>query len=75
MLLRAIDDLTDEGRLDADGAEQGLEITARRLLRCYGGVPMASVTRTSSGAIRRFGIPGTASGLLGRCGDGPQEQR
>ena len=54
---RAIDDLTDEGPLDADGAEQGLEMYREEVSRCYGGSPMLAVTRDLQAAIRRFGIP------------------
>jgi phytoene synthase len=54
---RAIDDLADEGPLDAVRAERGLQIYREEVSRCYGGSPRLPVTRALQAAIGRFDIP------------------
>ncbi len=54
---RAIDDLADEGPLDAGGAERDLEMYREEVSRCYGGSPMLPVTRDLQAVIGRFDIP------------------
>jgi 15-cis-phytoene synthase len=54
---RAIDDLADEGPLDAEGAERGLQMYREEVSRCYGGAPRLHVARNLQAAIGRFGIP------------------
>ena len=54
---RAIDDLADEGPLDAGRAERGLEMYRQEISSCYGGSPRLPVTRDLQAVIGRFDIP------------------